>query len=103
MASVIMTLYLRTTMHKDTPIDGHILIGALFASVLTVMFNGFSELSLTIMNLPVFYKQRDLLFFPAWTYALPTWILKVPITLTESSVWVFITYYVIGFDPNAGR
>ncbi|KAM4100328.1 hypothetical protein ACB094_05G059900 [Castanea mollissima] len=30
-------------------------------------------------------------------------IVKIPITFVEVDVWVFITYYVIGFDPSAGR
>lgn len=103
MALVTMTVFLRTTMHKDTATDGAIFMGVLYAAVLLIMFNGFAEVSLTIMKLPVFYKQRDLLFFPAWSYALPTWILRIPITLIESFLWVVITYYVIGFDPDPGR
>ncbi|KAK4837912.1 hypothetical protein QYF36_009466 [Acer negundo] len=31
------------------------------------MFNGFAELSIAIMRLPVFYKHRDLLFYPAFS------------------------------------
>ncbi|CAL2280413.1 unnamed protein product [Prunus armeniaca] len=62
-----------------------------------------AELSMTIAKLPVFYKQRKLLFFPPWAYALPAWILKIPITCLEVAVWVFITYYVIGYDPNVER
>lgn len=83
--------------------DGGVFLGALFFTVVMIMFNGFSELAMTIMKLPVFYKQRDQLFYPAWAYALPTWILKIPITFLEAAVWVFMTYYVIGYDPNAGR
>lgn len=90
-------------MHKDTLTDGGIFMGALFFAVVLILFNGMSELSLTILKLPVFYKQRDLLFFPAWTYALPTWILKIPISLVETAFWVGMTYYVIGYDPNVGR
>ncbi|KAL2591003.1 hypothetical protein AAZV13_13G319600 [Glycine max] len=63
----------------------------------------FAEISMTIAKLPVFYKQRDLLFYPSWAYAIPSWILKIPVTLLEVAVWVFLTYYVIGFDPNVGR
>jgi hypothetical protein len=62
-----------------------------------------SELSMTIAKLPVFYKQRDLRFFPSWAYAIPQWILKIPVAFVEVGVWVFLTYYVIGFDPNVGR
>lgn len=103
MAFITMTLFLRTEMHRDTMEDGGVFLGALFFTVVMIMFNGFSELAMTIMKLPVFYKQRDQLFYPAWAYALPTWILKIPITFLEAAVWVFMTYYVIGYDPNAGR
>ncbi|XWS19043.1 hypothetical protein CRYUN_Cryun32bG0097100 [Craigia yunnanensis] len=103
MALVTMTLFLRTEMKRDSVEGGGIYMGALFFGLIMIMFNGMSELSMTIAKLPVFYKQRDLLFFPSWAYALPTWILKIPITFVEVSIWVFLTYYVIGFDPNVER
>ncbi|KAI4376163.1 hypothetical protein MLD38_013953 [Melastoma candidum] len=103
MAFITMTIFLRVKMPRDSVTDGGIYMGALFFTMVMIMFNGFAELTLTILNLPVFYKQRDFLFFPSWTYALPTWILKIPITLVEVAVWVILTYYVIGFDPNVGR
>lgn len=78
-------------------------MGALFFTLVVIMFNGFSELAMTVVKLPVFYKQRDLLFYPSWAYALPTWILKIPITCLEVGIWVVMTYYVIGFDPNIER
>ncbi|KAJ9692524.1 hypothetical protein PVL29_011532 [Vitis rotundifolia] len=103
MAAIAMTIFLRTEMHKNSTDDGSIYTGALFFTVVMIMFNGMSELAMTIAKLPVFYKQRGLLFFPAWAYALPSWILKIPITFVEVAVWVFMSYYVIGFDPNVGR
>ncbi|XVF74664.1 hypothetical protein PTKIN_Ptkin13bG0129600 [Pterospermum kingtungense] len=103
MSLIAMTLFFRTEMNRDTLEGGQIYMGALFFGLTQVMFNGMAELSMTIAKLPVFYKQRDLLFFPAWAYALPTWILKIPITFVEVSIYVFITYYVIGFDPNVER
>ncbi|KAL3008127.1 hypothetical protein AAZX31_07G014600 [Glycine max] len=60
-------------------------------------------MSMKIVKLRIFYKQRDLLFYPSWAYAIPSWILKIPIAFIEATVWVFLTYYVIGFDPNVGR
>ena len=90
-------------MKRDSVEGGRIYMGALFFGLSMIMFNGMSELSMTIDKLSVFYKQRDLLFFPSWAYALPTWILKIPITFVEVSIWVFLTYYVIGFDPNVER
>ncbi|KAK4372799.1 hypothetical protein RND71_008183 [Anisodus tanguticus] len=83
--------------------DGGIYAGALFFVVVMIMFNGMAEIALTIFKLPVYFKQRDLLFFPSWAYALPTWILKIPVTFVECGMWTFITYYVKGFDPNVSR
>jgi hypothetical protein len=103
MSIIAMTLFFRTKMKHDTVTDGGLYMGALFFGVLMIMFNGFSELALTVFKLPVFFKQRDLLFFPAWAYTIPSWILKIPITFIEVGGYVFMTYYVIGFDPNAGR
>nr|AIU41654.1 ABC transporter family protein [Hevea brasiliensis] len=103
MATIGMTLFFRTEMKRDTLEDAGVYLGALFFSLITIMFNGMAELSMTIAKLPVFYKQRNLLFFPAWSYSIPSWILKIPVTFVEVGVWVFITYYVIGFDPNVGR
>ena len=98
-----MTLFFRTKMHRETTSDGNIFLGVLFFSTIMIMFNGFAELSMTIVKLPVFYKQRDFLFYPPWAYSLPLWILKIPVTFLEVAVWVFLTYYVVGFDPNVGR
>ncbi|KAF5938930.1 hypothetical protein HYC85_023189 [Camellia sinensis] len=103
MAFITMTVFLRTGMPRNNLDDGGIFMGALFFILIMIMFNGYSEITLSIMKLPVFYKQRDFLFFPAWAYSLPTWILKLPITVVEVGIWVFLTYYVIGFDPDVGR
>ncbi|KXG32868.1 ABC transporter G family member 36 [Sorghum bicolor] len=103
MSIIVMTLFFRTKMKHDSVTDGGIYLGAVFFGVLMIMFNGFSELALTVFKLPVFFKQRDLLFFPAWSYTIPSWILKIPISFIEVGGYVFLTYYVIGFDPNVGR
>ncbi|KAK7325204.1 hypothetical protein VNO77_29362 [Canavalia gladiata] len=103
MAMVAMTVFLRTEMHKDSVDNGGVYTGALFFTIVMVLFNGMPDISMTVGKLPIFYKQRDLLFYPAWAYAIPSWILSIPITLAEVVVWVSITYYVIGFDPNVGR
>ncbi|PRQ25661.1 putative monosaccharide-transporting ATPase [Rosa chinensis] len=103
LALITMTLFLRTKMHHDTVINGGLYAGALFFSLYTVVLNAVAEISMTVAKLPVFFKQRKLLFFPPWAYALPTWILKIPLTCVEVGVWVFISYYVIGYDPNVGR
>lgn len=102
-ALIASTVFLRTKMHTRNESDGALYVGALLFSMIINMFNGFSELSLTIVRLPVFYKQRDLLFHPAWVYTLPTFLLRIPISIFESIVWMVITYYTIGFAPEASR
>ncbi|KAL1802933.1 hypothetical protein ACET3Z_031580 [Daucus carota] len=101
--SVAMTVFLRTNMHKKTEEDGQLYLGALYYTVITVMFNGLSEIALSTMRLPVFYKQRELLFFPVWAYSIPTWILKIPVTLWEVVLWVCLTYYAIGYEQDFER
>jgi uncharacterized membrane protein len=100
---IVMTLFLRTNMHHETRTDGIVYLGALFFAMVAHMFNGFSELAMATIKLPVFFKQRDYLFFPSWAYTIPAWILKIPISCFEVAITVFLSYYVIGFDPNVGR
>ncbi|CAN8270209.1 unnamed protein product [Cochlearia groenlandica] len=103
MALIASTVYLRTEMGTKDENDGAVYVGALMFSMIVNMFNGFSELALMIQRLPVFYKQRDLLFHPPWTFTLPTFLLGIPISLFESVVWVGITYFLIGFTPEPSR
>lgn len=103
LAIITATLFLRTTMHTRNEQDGAIYIGALVFTVLANTFNGFSELALTIQRLPVFYKHRDLLFHPPWAYTLPTFLLRIPISMFEAIVWMVTTYYTIGFAPEFSR
>ncbi|KAJ0035986.1 hypothetical protein Pint_24206 [Pistacia integerrima] len=46
--------------------------------------------------------DRDLCFYPAWAYAIPTSILKAPLSFLEAFVWTALTYYVIGYSPEVG-
>ncbi|KAI7743637.1 hypothetical protein M8C21_012059 [Ambrosia artemisiifolia] len=57
---------------------------------------------MTVSRLPIFYKQRDMYFYPAWAYAIPASILKIPLSLLESTIWTCLTYYVIGYSPEPG-
>ncbi|KAH6797602.1 pleiotropic drug resistance 6 [Perilla frutescens var. hirtella] len=100
---IALTLFLRTTMPYGRLTDGGKYYGALFFSLMTMMFNGMAELSMTVSRLPVFFKQRDLLFYPAWAFCLPIWILRIPLSMVETLIWISLTYYTIGFAPGAGR
>ncbi|KAI7979754.1 Pleiotropic drug resistance protein 3 [Camellia lanceoleosa] len=74
-ASITMTVFLRTRLAVDA-IHANYYLGALFYALIILFFDGFPELSMTVGRLAVFYKQRDLYFYPAWAYAIPATILK---------------------------
>ncbi|KAL8527731.1 hypothetical protein ACS0TY_005542 [Phlomoides rotata] len=101
-AAVTMTVFLRTEMGVDI-VHANNYLGALYFALIILLIDGMPELSMTAAKLPVFYKQRDLKFCPAWAYAIPATILKIPVSMLEAIVWTSLTYYVIGFTPEAGR
>ncbi|XP_047941583.1 pleiotropic drug resistance protein 3-like isoform X2 [Salvia hispanica] len=102
LASITMTVFLRTQMSIDL-LHANSYLGALFYSLIILVVDGIPELSMTIGRLGVFYKQRDLHFYPAWAYAVPATILKIPLSLLESLLWTCFTYYTIGYSPEVGR
>ncbi|KAJ0976462.1 hypothetical protein J5N97_018427 [Dioscorea zingiberensis] len=99
---IVMSLFMRRRPGFDVKLANSYL-GSLFYAITFLMINGVPEMAFTIARLPGFYKQRDLHFYPAWAYAIPTIILKIPISLIESLVWTSLTYYVIGYSPEAER
>ena len=101
-ASIAMTVFLRTRMSVDV-IHANYYMGSLFYGLLIIVVDGFPELSLTVARIVALYKQVELCFYPAWAFAIPTAILKVPLSLLESFVWTALTYYVIGYSPEVGR
>lgn len=102
-ALISATMFLRTEMNTRNEQDGGLYVGALLFALISNTFNGFSELAFTIIRLPVFYKQRDFLFHPPWTFALPTFVLRLPIGVLESFIWTITTYYTTGYAPEASR
>ncbi|KAL0890311.1 hypothetical protein Bca101_014294 [Brassica carinata] len=100
--SIAMTVYLRTGSKRDV-IHANYLMGSLFFSIFKMLADGVPELTLTISRLSVFYKQKELYFYPAWAYAVPSAILKIPISVLEAFMWTSLTYYVIGYSPDIGR
>ncbi|KAG5515715.1 hypothetical protein RHGRI_036686 [Rhododendron griersonianum] len=103
MGIIALTVFLRTEMKYGRIEDASKFWGALFFSMINVMFNGMTELAMTVGRMPVFFKQRDSLFYPAWAFGLPIWVLRIPVSLMESGIWVILTYYTIGFAPSASR
>ncbi|XP_042491605.1 ABC transporter G family member 31-like [Macadamia integrifolia] len=100
---ITCTMFLRTRLHPTDEFNGNLYLSCLFYGLVHMMFNGFSELPIMISRLPVFYKQRDNFFHPAWVWAIPSWILRVPYSVIEAVVWSCVVYYTVGFAPSAGR
>ncbi|XP_074557496.1 ABC transporter G family member 42-like [Curcuma longa] len=100
---IAATVWLKPRMHSRNEDDGSVYIGALLFGLIVNLFNGFAELSIAIERLPVFYKHRDLLFYPAWVFTLPNFLLRIPISILETIVWTLMTYYTIGYAPEASR
>ncbi|KAF5178577.1 Abc transporter g family member, partial [Thalictrum thalictroides] len=99
---VTCTMFLRTRVHPTDETNGNLYLSCLFFGLVHMMFNGFSELPIMISRLPVFYKQRDNHFHPAWAWSVPSWLLRVPYSIVEAVVWSCVVYYTVGFAPGAG-
>uniref|UniRef100_A0A0D3HQC4 ABC transporter domain-containing protein n=1 Tax=Oryza barthii TaxID=65489 RepID=A0A0D3HQC4_9ORYZ len=102
LAIITGTVFLRTHMRVDRA-HADYYMGSLFYALLLLLVNGFPELAMAVSRLPVFYKQRGYYFYPAWAYAIPAFILKIPVSLVESIAWTSISYYLIGYTPEASR
>ncbi|OMO66549.1 ABC-2 type transporter [Corchorus olitorius] len=48
-------------------------------------------------------RQRDLLLYPTWAFTIPLLLTKIPMAILESIIWMVMTYYTIGFAPEADR
>ena len=99
-ASVVMTLFFRVRVDE---LHANDYMGVIYYSLLSMVIDGIPELSMTISRLPVFYNQRELYFYPAWAYAIPAAVTIIPLSLFKATVWTCLTYYGIGFSPEAGR
>ncbi|KAF7126903.1 hypothetical protein RHSIM_Rhsim11G0102000 [Rhododendron simsii] len=101
-ASITMTMFMRSGAGSYVT-NGNRYLGASFFSIFALFFDGKAELSMTVARLPIFFKQRDLYFYPAWSYAISSTILKVPLSLWSALIWTSLTYYGIGYSPEPAR
>ncbi|XVF47847.1 hypothetical protein PTKIN_Ptkin03bG0143400 [Pterospermum kingtungense] len=101
-ALVTMTLFLRSGMDIDV-LHANYYLGAMFFALLILVVDEFPELHMTVLRLPIFYKQKMLCFYPAWAYAIPAIVSKIPISFIQSLVWTSVTYYAMGYSPEVWR
>uniref|UniRef100_A0A9I9DX68 ABC transporter domain-containing protein n=1 Tax=Cucumis melo TaxID=3656 RepID=A0A9I9DX68_CUCME len=102
-AIVVALVFAQARKQHDNIQDGLVKLGAIYFGLNSLTFTGFFELPLTIDKLPIFYKQRDSLFYPSWAFSLPSSILGIPVSFIEVALWVATTYYAIGFEPSFTR
>uniref|UniRef100_A0A804Q8K5 ABC transporter domain-containing protein n=1 Tax=Zea mays TaxID=4577 RepID=A0A804Q8K5_MAIZE len=103
LAFILSTLFFRTEMRQDTIFDGNKYMGALFMAVAAINFNGMIELTMTVKRLPVFYKQRELLWLPGWAILCSIFLVSIPMSLMETGLWTCSTYFAIGYAPSPDR
>ncbi len=63
-----------------------------------MILGGIPENHLLVERLDVFYKQRAYKFYPAWCFAVPTFILRIPYSVLEATLWGSLVYWLVGFD-----
>ena len=56
-----------------------------------------------VQRISTFFKQRGDKFYPAWSFVLPTSVLRLVYSLVESLVFSCITYFIVGLAPTPGR
>lgn len=98
---ICSTLFIRTRIHPIDEQNGFLYMSSLFFALIHMMFNAFTEMTLTVWRLPVFYKQRDNMFYPAWAFSIPGWLMRIPYSFAEALIWSSICYYSIGLAPEA--
>lgn len=103
MAVITGTLFLKSHLEADNINTGTLVLGLIFFSIVNMMFTSYAEQTLMIMSLHVYFKQRAAQFFPAWAFALPTTILRIPGGVLSSVVWSVLVYWLTGLAPDASR
>ncbi|XVF72814.1 hypothetical protein PTKIN_Ptkin12aG0150700 [Pterospermum kingtungense] len=99
---ITMTVFIRTQMKIDE-YHGSQYMASLFYGLLRLLSNGVAELAFTNARLGIFYKQRDLYFYPAWAYSIPSAILKIPFSFLDAVLYTSLVYYAIGYSPEPER
>uniref|UniRef100_J3MUY2 ABC transporter domain-containing protein n=1 Tax=Oryza brachyantha TaxID=4533 RepID=J3MUY2_ORYBR len=103
LAFVTSTLFLRTEENHNSIKGANKYMGALFLAIVVPNFNGMTELGMTIRRMPTFYKQRELLALPGWALLSSIYLINLPLSLVETSLWSCLTYYAIGYAPSPIR
>ncbi|KAK8520248.1 hypothetical protein V6N12_004205 [Hibiscus sabdariffa] len=99
-ACITMTVFYKMDVNV---VHANYYLAALFFTLMILVADEFPEVYMTVSRLPAFYKQKMLCFYPAWAYAIPAVIVKLPISFLQSLIWTSITYFVMGYTPEVSR
>ncbi|GMJ11150.1 ATP-binding cassette G42 [Hibiscus trionum] len=99
-ACITMTVFYKMDVNV---VHANYYLAALFFTLMILVADEFPEVYMTVSRLPAFYKQKMLCFYPAWAYAIPAVIVKLPMSFLQSLIWTSITYFVIGYTPEVSR
>ena len=101
--AVFMGLILGGLFYQFSPSSFQARLGlALFLSTF-VSFSNAAEIPHTGEHKHVVYKQMDAGFFGAPSYALSVFLVHLPLSITEITVFTLFVYFMTGFAAEAGR
>ncbi|XVF22007.1 hypothetical protein REPUB_Repub12eG0137400 [Reevesia pubescens] len=99
---ITMTVFIRTQMKIDE-FHSSKYMDCLYYVLLRLTSIGILELAFTSSRLGIFYKQRDLYFYPAWAYSIPSAIIKIPFSFLDAFLWTSLVYCATGYSPEPER
>lgn len=97
------TLFLKVNNNKSTFQDGQVYLGLLFFCAMTAMWNVFAEMGTMCFSLPVFFKQRSMQLYPAWSFTLPAAVMRFPFSVLDATLFSIIMYFPTGLALSPGR
>lgn len=104
LAAVCSTLFLRGEVARSDTFQGAAnRFSAIFFSMAYMQFLGLAECADTLIRLPLFFKQRFNLFFPAWAFAVPPAVVRLPVIFLEVTFWSNVVYWIVGMEAEPGR
>lgn len=56
-----------------------------------------------VERLPVFWQQRRMMFFDAFSFAFPAALQRIPYSLFVSLIWTVVTYFPVGLAGEPSR
>lgn len=104
MALLYGSIYWDQGSDLQTNTDVQNILGALYsASMFLGNFNLFAIQSVVTIERSVFYKERAAGMYAALPFALSLQIVEIPYVAVQSTLYVTIMYFMIGFVPEAGK